>query len=363
VASYLLPRGVRAAQRLPLGRHRVTGVLESVRGYVSDELGEPERFVALIDSERFKGQPGRTLGEEDELLAKAWTHDDWPAWRASIPGGRVVGNEPLVLTRDHRALGESAFDDSHLYAHPMMQSRLPFTWRHSGRLLLLTGPWAGTWYHWLLDVLPRAALLPLEEQECEVLVPADLSRAQDESLTLAGVPPNRRRPYHGGQIMADELVFPSFVGPTGNPPRWALRWLRERLAPAPERHDRRLYLSRSDAVARRVANEADLIGLLSERGFETVLASQLDLVDQMRAFAEAEVVLGPHGAGLANLCASTDTMVIELHRRGGVNRCFFAQANAQSLEYWYLLCDPDGRANLRVDLRRLERILDAAGVD
>jgi capsular polysaccharide biosynthesis protein len=348
---------------LPLSRQRVTGVLDSAREYVADELGQPERFVAVREAERFQGRPGRTVGDQDELLAKAWSHEDWPAWRVSLPDGRVAGGEPLVLTRDLRALRESAFDDSHLQAHQLMRSRLPFAKRKSGPLMVLIGPWAGNWYHWLLDVLPRAALLPLEEEpETEVLVPAPLSRAQDASLALVGVPPERRRPYYGGHIAADELIFPSFVAPTGNPPRWGLGWLRERLAPAPQRHDRRLYVSRADAAHRRVSNEDELTSVLHERGFETLLASELDLEGQMRAFAEAETILGPHGAGLANMCASTDATVIELHRSDSVNRCFYAQANAEGLEYWYLLCEPAGRADLRVDVGELERTLDAAGV-
>jgi capsular polysaccharide biosynthesis protein len=357
-----LAGAARAARRLPLPGERVTGIVESARGYVTEELGEPDRFVPIVDAERFQGRPGRSMGDEEELMAKVWTHGDWPAWRVSLPGGRVVGDVPLILTSDHRALRESAFDESHLRSNPAMRSRLPSVRRTFERLLVLVGPWAGSWYHWLLDLLPRAALLPLDEPDAEVLVPASLSPVQDDSLTLAGVPPDRRRPYSGGQISADELVFPSFVAATGNPPRWALRWLRERLAPPPERNDRRLYVSRADAVVRRVVNEAELMPVLRERGFETFVGSQLDLEGQFRAFAEAEVVVGPHGAGLANVCASTDATVIELHRGDAVNRCFFAQANAQQLEYWYLLCEPAKRADLRVDLAQLERTLDAAGV-
>jgi capsular polysaccharide biosynthesis protein len=110
-------------------------------------------------------------------------------------------------------------------------------------------------------------------------------------------------------------------------------------------------------------NESEVTDLLGERGFETVVCSRLGLADQLRAFAEAEVVLGPHGAGLANLCASTTATVIELHREDMTTRpCYFAQANAQGLEYWYMRCEPAGRADLHVDPLELERTLDAAGV-
>jgi capsular polysaccharide biosynthesis protein len=357
-------RGAWRAQRLLLRREGLAGVVPSARVYVADELGEPERFISLVAPQAFKGSPGRTVGPEDALVAEGWWHEDWPAWRVSIPGGRVAGKQPLVLTADRRALRESAADESQLLTHPAMDAGLSPARRASGRLLLLTGPWSWNWYHWLLDVLPRAALLPIsQDADAGILTPAKLTRAQEETLALVGVPEERRTPYGGRQLVADELVFPSLIAPTGNPPRWALRWLRERLAPEPERHDRRIYVSRADASARRVVNEPELIALLGERGFETLLPGEFGLVDQLRAFAEAAVVLGPHGAGLANLCASSMATVIELQREDDFRASYFAQANAQGLEYWYLLCRPAGRWNLRVEISEVERTLDAAGID
>jgi capsular polysaccharide biosynthesis protein len=358
-----LRRGARRAERFLLGRDAVRGVVPSARDYVADELGEPERFVPLIDSESFEGSPGRTVGTEDPLVATGWWHEDWPAWRVFLPGGRVAGKQPLVLTHDRRALRESAADETQLRINPAMEAGLGRAESVPGRLLVLTGPWSWNWYHWLLDVMPRAALLPIaEDPAARVLTPAKLTRAQEETLDLVGVPRERRHPYAGGHVVAEELVFPSMVAPTGNPARWALRWLRERLAPLPERHDRRLYVSRADASMRRVVNEPELFAVLGDRGFERLLPGDLSLSEQLRAFAEAEVVLGPHGSGLANLCASTRTKVIELQREGEFRPCYFAQSTAEGLAYWYLVCPPAGRTDLRVEVPELERTLDAAGI-
>jgi Glycosyltransferase 61 len=357
-------RRARVAQRFLLRRERVAGLVSSAREYVTEELGEPGRFQPLRDSHAFKGRPGRTLGQVDELAAASWNHLDPAVWRVSIPGGRVVGEPPLVLTRDRRALTESVLDETQLRGHPAMYGGLPRAELIPGRLLVLTGPWGANWYHWLLEVLPRAALLPLEvDGEADVLVPANLNLAQEECLTRLGVPPRRRRPHRGGHVAAEELVFPSFVASSGTPPRWALSWLRDRFGIEPRRHDRRLYVSRADAPTRRVVNEAALGAMLRERGFETVIGGKLGLEEQMRPYAEAAVVIGPHGAGLANLCATTDATVIELHRDGQLNLCYFAQANAQGLDYWYLRCEPEGHADLRVDLDLLAGTLDAAGID
>ena len=361
--SSALRRRAWRAQRLLLRRDRLAGVLPSAQQYVVEELGKPERFIPMVAPDVFEGSPGRTIGRADPLVSHGWRQEDWPAWRVSIPGGHVVGKQPLVLTRDRRALRESAADETQLLTHPAMDAGLSSAQRASGRLLLLTGPWSWNWYHWLLDVLPRAALLPSwEDADARVLTPAKLTRTQEETLSLVGVPEERRYPYLGGHVVAEELVFPSLIAPTGNPPRWALRWLRDRLVPEPKRHDRRLYVSRADAPTRRVGNESELVAVLAERGFETLLPGELRLTEQMRAFAEAEVVLGPHGSGLANLCASTGAKVIELQRDDEFRPCYFAQANAQGLEYWYLLCRPAGGGNLRVEISEIEGTLDAAGI-
>ena len=48
---------------------------------------------------------------------------------------------------------------------------------------------------------------------------------------------------------------------------------------------------------------------------------------QVRAFAEAECVVGPHGAGLTNLAfAPPGAAVVELFAGDYVNECFWALA-------------------------------------
>jgi hypothetical protein len=64
---------------------------------------------------------------------------------------------------------------------------------------------------------------------------------------------------------------------------------------------RRIYISRNDAKARRVANEEDLAPVLADLGFEVHILKGMPLAEQVRLFQEAEIVTGPHGAGLTNI--------------------------------------------------------------
>jgi len=75
----------------------------------------------------------------------------------------------------------------------------------------------------------------------------------------------------------------------------------------------RLYVSRSQATIRRVLNEDELLEPLSEAGFQIVFLEQLTVAQQVALFAQAEWVIAPHGAGLANLAfAPKHCRVLEL---------------------------------------------------
>jgi capsular polysaccharide biosynthesis protein len=68
----------------------------------------------------------------------------------------------------------------------------------------------------------------------------------------------------------------------------------------------RIYLSRQDASRRRLLNENRLIKMLECKfDFAIVRCSELSFVDQVRTLRNAEVVVGPHGAALANVIFCT----------------------------------------------------------
>ncbi|MBB3018840.1 hypothetical protein FHR70_001894 [Microvirga lupini] len=80
----------------------------------------------------------------------------------------------------------------------------------------------------------------------------------------------------------------------------------------------RIYLTRGDARLRRVDGEAALMEGLRKRGFQIVQASWSNHHEQMQWFGEAQIVMGVHGAGLANiLWAQRQPLLIELMSQNG----------------------------------------------
>ena len=125
-------------------------------------------------------------------------------------------------------------------------------------------------------------------------------------------------------VRADLLVVPSLPDDQFRTPPWIVPWLRAQFLPADVRRPhRRLYVSRGHARhTRRVENETELMAALEPLGFECIDPGALSPADQVRVFAEAAYIVGPHGAGLTNLAfASPGAAVIELFARDYVNEC------------------------------------------
>jgi capsular polysaccharide biosynthesis protein len=122
---------------------------------------------------------------------------------------------------------------------------------------------------------------------------------------------------------------------------WLLGRLRERLVgEAPPLPAKRIYVSREKCHYRKLKNEAELMPELEQRGFERIFLEDLTLVEQIQTLHSAEVVLGAHGAGFANLLfCRPATKVIEIQDPEDPNPHFYALAALLGLNYNLLLGD------------------------
>ena len=145
------------------------------------------------------------------------------------------------------------------------------------------------------------------------------------------------------------------------------------VSPCVEDNERRIYLSRADALYRKVENEVELQKFLADYGFEIVVSVDLKFVEQIRFFKEEKVVVAPHGAGLSNLVfCSPSTKVIELFSAEYINGCYWTLAQQVGLDYYYIVGQPDPtrrgdrqisyfdrlRSNIKVDIVAFKTILE-----
>jgi hypothetical protein len=115
-------------------------------------------------------------------------------------------------------------------------------------------------------------------------------------------------------------LFVSFVASEGYwfVPKFALNHVTQAFYRTPNQadsnsHPRRLYISRDRSNHRRITNEDALLACLEPFGFEKHCTEDYTPEQVIDLFQDAEIVLQPHGSGVANLLFSKDATTIILH--------------------------------------------------
>jgi capsular polysaccharide biosynthesis protein len=349
-------------------RHAAPSAADYARAHPDGGV-EVVEVVAALDLQR--PLPAGLPADHPQFAAHRHEHIA-PNVVATVRNGRVLAPYGAVMTEDDTLL----FDLSPYYGavtpaqHPVfLCCRPPQLVEVAGSVGVLTTRGSGNYYHFLLDVLPRLALLRQAGADPDAYVVDRTTRFQRDLLDHLGLTADRC--LSDEHVRADTLVVPSLPDDQLRTPPFIVPWLRAQFLPTDVRPPhRRLYVSRGNVKhTRRVENEGELLALLEPLGFEAIDPGALAPVDQVRAFAEAEYIVGPHGAGLTNLAfAAPGAAVVELFARDYVNECFWALAcTVEGLRYRYLVGDGSpirSRRNrgvasdITVDPHQVVRVLD-----
>lgn len=271
------------------------GELEPHETFLKEQRGTfPATFVAELRRGRFWGYYGGSVFTEDGRLVPELSKDVW--------GPQL--HSAFVRTRLPRA-----------------------TWLPGRTLSLVTPEAAGNYHHWTVDLLPRAGLVQragyrLSEFD-HVLIKHRGSPFQVEALRRLGIDTDKViRVEDDLHLQAETLVVPAVRHDNTKVSRSDMEFVRRLYLPeepSPTTAFRRLYVSRRDASFRRVTNEAELMPVLHEYGFEEVSMSKMSVAEQAKVFSEAQYLVGPNGSALANLVfANPACQVLEFFAPGWV---------------------------------------------
>lgn len=223
------------------------------------------------------------------------------------------------------------------------------------------------YYHWMIEALPRfwcRDVLPNFDELVLVLPDRNLRPFHTDILSRMNLP-NKIIALNHRFTKFRELYFPSFLDP-GTATRRQVTWLRDSLfgifPSAPSGKPRRLLVSRRDARARLVSNENDLAARLAPLGFEVVVPGHMTPEEQISAFASAEIVVAPHGAGNTNIAfCRPGTPFIELIPAGYRSPHYWMLADVADLRYGRVVCAEDRPGTSMVaDVGRVEEMTRAA---
>lgn len=145
------------------------------------------------------------------------------------------------------------------------------------------------------------------------LLGIDKDRILDRSTTIL-IPP-------GGKLILGSGPQPSHGIAHINQVDLMLREFARAIPPISKNPWRRLYISRRSG--RRMSNEQALLEGLRDRNFEIVCLEDLTLLDQISLFRESVIIVGPHGAGHANIIwALPNTQLLEIFHPSWMHPCY-----------------------------------------
>lgn len=226
------------------------------------------------------------------------------------------------------------------------------------------------YYHWMLDVLPKIALLQkagIELESIDHFVVRSQSSFQQQTLRQLGIPLDRVvAPWTGGISRCQELIVPYLKHDRGDRfynglglgmATWVPQWLKSKFlngeddplqksdtvkhsdvrdietSTLSQRRSDKLYISRASRGTRTPVDEQRLTQELKKRGFNCVSLENLTIREQAFTMNAANMVVAPHGAGLTNIAfCKPGTTVIEVFG-DYVVPCYWALSKLCKLDY------------------------------
>jgi capsular polysaccharide biosynthesis protein len=305
-----------------------------------------------------------------------------PAFVAAIEDGRVWGDEGTVITSDGSLLADLVVAyHRRPCEHPIFtQHRLPPPTIVQGTAVLLASRGSRyTYSHWLLDVLPRLLLFRsslFSHQHIDYyIVSSSQFTFQRDTLHQFGIPLNQviavdRTPH----LKASTLTIPSRTYPYSDIQYWTHEMLKQTFVSrwTPQTPER-IFISRKATRHRHLLNEDEVMAFLERAGFIRVNLETMTVPEQANLFAEAKIIIAPHGSGLANLVfCSEGTKVIEFFSPRAINPCFWGLGDIAGVEYYYLLArgthPPEGTdpflilEDMSVDVDELAALMTLVGI-
>jgi tetratricopeptide (TPR) repeat protein/capsular polysaccharide biosynthesis protein len=279
------------------------------------------------------------------------------AWAMPQQNSWQICNAIAILTPDHSLLADLSEDYpgklpgcQHVHAdrHRIFSEKMAAPEPIRGRVAALAGLSGHNYFHWMVDILPRLELLRQSGIAWDTIDWFWINNIdqpfQQQTLAALGIPLEKvlvsdRHPF----IQADFLIVPSFAGHLGWSEPWAIEFLRQTFLPvAASSHidlPKRIYISRTQAHHRLVLNEAAVLQQLLPLGFVSVTLENLSFAEQVALFAQADVIIAPHGGGLTNiLFCRPGTTIVELVAPSYIRHYYWVISHSLKL-HPYLLAD------------------------
>ena len=214
------------------------------------------------------------------------------------------------------------------------------------RVFMLGARGISNYYHWMTDILPKLELCRLSGIEFNAndrfVIPFQHRQFQVDTLRQFDINSDQIYQTHcnSSHVTGDEIIVPYLKNKMGTTMgRWLPRFLNREFGGSPSvlaEPSERLYISRDSATAkgRCIDNNDEIENLMRSRGFDIVLPEKHSVQEQAALFANARVIVAPHGAGLTNIVfCRPGTKIIEFYG-AHVSPCYWLISELSGLSYF-----------------------------
>jgi hypothetical protein len=254
--------------------------------------------------------------------------------------------------------------------HAFEQLKLPPLIYEDKTIAAINTLFCANFHHWLIDTLPKFALIldaGIDLKSIDLFIfDYRNTKYHNQVLEKLGIPTEKvLRTHPDMHIQARNLIIPSYTEPGPLPelfdysPR-GIQFVRDLFLqdPAPEgSYAKRILVSRQKAKVRRLMSEPELFPILQEKyGFSLVILEDYPVVEQAQIFHQAELIIFPHGGGLANsVFCQPGTKIIELFMPKYLPTFMMPLSHGLQLDYYALVGDPNEQDDIYI---KPQRILD-----
>ena len=258
---------------------------------------------------------------------------------AKIEKSYIWGDKPIISLHPGQLI-ETALDESSNYGDTVQLLAELSETEHvfdpqvvATNCAFLANHWSDNFFHWMTECLPRVAYLELKGFSGGYLIPNKI-RFIVESMVAMGVDQSRLAVYHADTIAKGLVVFDKF--PFHGLPDHAdvFFYVREKMRQASAGFSgaKRIYSHR--AYTRRVINVEDVCAVCAQYDFTFVDFDKLTLFEQIAMVANADILVGPHGAGMIHSWfMPKEATVVEFFSKNYVNYTIYPFIKLLNLNY------------------------------
>jgi Glycosyltransferase 61 len=299
------------------------------------------------------------------------TSQPWPVFWSHHENARLVSPSLAWLDKSKRVCREAVYGDICLEDDPAWRYwALPGPITLKGNWTSLVSRWTPntgvpTFSHWILDALPRLALLKEFPPDTKIIIPSALAGYQKETLKLLGLL-DRVRYTPEPHVIVENYYFsaPTAMISTYSP--YGVNWLRAAFLPLADKsyHGPKRFIIQRKGRARGIKNEAEVNEFFQRLGWAIIDTETLTFAQEIELFANAESFAGVLGSGFTNgIWSPPGCKVITFVADNWVDSWVEWICDVNKLDYHWQIFPSDHAMMTTVDLGEVKKLLAKAGLD